>query len=67
MPIDILINGKKEHSHAYTIGELVEHLGLPQASLVIELNQVIIKQDMWRETRLKDNDQLELLNFVGGG
>ena len=49
------------------IAELVVHKRLVAGSLVVELNQQIIKQEQWPFTSLKDGDSLELLNFVGGG
>jgi len=65
--MDIFINGMQETTFARTIAELVTHKGLAAGSLVVELNQRIIKQDQWPDTRLQAGDRLELLNFVGGG
>ena len=50
-----------------TIAELLASKGLAPDSLVVELNLRIIRQEQWPEIRLKENDRLELLNFVGGG
>ena len=61
------INGKKEDIDVATLQELVQHLGLKKESLVIEHNCSIIKQDQWTSTALSENDQIELLSFVGGG
>jgi thiamine biosynthesis protein ThiS len=34
---------------------------------VVELNLRIVKHEAWQAIRLKDNDAIELLGFVGGG
>jgi sulfur carrier protein len=65
--MEILINGKREVCTSRTIAELLAKKGIPSDALVVELNGSIIKQGQWPNIMLKDNDILELLNFVGGG
>jgi len=36
-------------------------------SIIILLNEEIIKKDIIDSTILKDNDSLEIVKFVGGG
>ncbi len=67
MDISIAVNGQKETTAACTLFEYVTGKGLNIESLVVELNKKIIKQEQWQITHLKDNDELELLSFVGGG
>ena len=66
--MDIQLNGKRTPVAANTtIGELVRQRGLNPASLVIEHNLAIVPADEWDAVRLKENDVLEILRFVGGG
>lgn len=65
--MNILVNGRKETIDPCTIAELVSVKRLPAGSLVVEHNRQIIKQAQWSEVHLKEDDQLELLSFVGGG
>jgi sulfur carrier protein len=65
--MEIIVNGEQEPSPPCTIAELVARKGLACGALVVELNQQIIKQQQWQDTRLKAGDRLELLSFVGGG
>lgn len=65
--MDLYINGIKECGEPCSLTELVERRGLNPGSLVIELNQQIIKQQHWPTTQLCEGDRLELLSFVGGG
>jgi sulfur carrier protein len=63
----IRVNGKVETVDPCTIAELVLERGLPVESLVVEYNREIVKQAQWTQVSLKEDDQLELLSFVGGG
>ncbi|WP_310598993.1 sulfur carrier protein ThiS [Desulfobulbus sp.] len=65
--MDIVVNGVQETVPARTVAELVAEKGLAAGALVVELNQRIIKQEQWPQTRLQAGDRLELLSFVGGG
>ena len=65
--MNICVNGKVETTDSCTIAELVMAKGLPTESLVVEHNLEIVKQVQWTEVSLKEDDQLELLSFVGGG
>ncbi|MCL1981341.1 MAG: sulfur carrier protein ThiS [Proteobacteria bacterium] len=65
--MNILVNGVLETVPARTIAELVADKKLAASSLVVELNQQIIKQEQWPQTRIQAGDRLELLSFVGGG
>lgn len=35
--------------------------------VVIELNKVVLKKEYYENTKLKENDELEIITFVGGG
>ncbi|MDO5675468.1 MAG: sulfur carrier protein ThiS [bacterium] len=61
------VNGVEEECADTNLAELVAAKGLRRDSLVVELNGSIIKQELWQTTGLHDGDQVELLNFVGGG
>jgi sulfur carrier protein len=63
----IIVNGQQESFILQTVDELVQHKGLEADSLVVELNRKIIRQAQWSGTHLQENDEVELLNFVGGG
>ena len=61
------INGQlRDFAKPITISELLQQLDLAPERVVIELNKQIITVDA-HNTRLKDGDALELIQFVGGG
>lgn len=65
--MEITVNGIQETCAPGSLAQLVAAKGLAAQSLVIELNQQIIKQEDWASTSLREGDVLELLSFVGGG
>jgi sulfur carrier protein len=62
------INGdEKEVANVSTLVDLVEHLAMKSDRVAVELNREIVPRANWEGTILKDNDQLEIVHFVGGG
>ena len=66
--MDVIINGEsREVSSATTLRELVRLLELQEDRVAVELNRTIVRRDRWAETRLQNQDKLEIVQFVGGG
>lgn len=66
--MNITLNGKKaEFEKPVTLIELLELKGLEQEKVIIEYNYDILMRDDWKTTVLKENDNIEVLRFVGGG
>lgn len=64
----ISLNGKKaEIKEGITLKELIDQKGLEPDRIVVEYNYRVLQQDEWEKTILKENDNLEVLRFVGGG
>lgn len=64
----IKINGKTtEIKEPLTIRGLLEEKGIKPGEIVIQYNGDIIDKNRWPEILLKENDELEILRFVGGG
>jgi thiamine biosynthesis protein ThiS len=51
----------------FTLTVLIESLGMKSDRVAVELNRDIVPRDRWAQTRLKDGDRLEIVQFVGGG
>lgn len=49
------------------VQELVNHLGIAQDRIAVELNRRIIRRADWNATPLHDQDRIEIVQFVGGG
>ncbi len=66
--MQIQLNGStKTIPPATTVAGLVQELGVPLTSVVIELNRAIVQPDSYATVVLQDNDQVEIIRFVGGG
>ncbi len=64
----IKINGEvKSFDQELSLVELVEELGLNPQHLVVELNRSVVQRQDFGSVKLKDEDLLELIEFVAGG
>lgn len=64
----IKINGKNESlDKPVNLMELVSAKGLVPEHIVIEHNFRLILKDEWQSIALKENDNVEIVSFVGGG
>jgi sulfur carrier protein len=62
------INGEpRDFDSPLSLSGLIEQLGMKQDRVAVELNRNIAPRDQWHETQLAEGDQLEIVQFVGGG
>ncbi|WP_457749468.1 sulfur carrier protein ThiS [Sulfurimonas sp.] len=66
--MNIIVNGNsKVFKEGMTLLEVLKELDLVDKVMAAALNMEIVKQENWDKQFLKENDRLELLDFVGGG
>ena len=66
--MNLSVNGqKREFSAPLSVEQLLLLLHLDRDQVVIELNREILTIDRYVDIQLKDDDRLELIQFVGGG
>ena len=66
--IKIRINGKiKSINENYKIQTLIKELNIPIKKVAIELNQEILDKKKLNKIKLKKNDIVEIVHFIGGG
>ena len=66
--LKILVNGEnKEFSEQTTLEELIQQLGVRKETVVAEVNRQIVQLEKRQSLKLADGDQVELIQFVGGG
>jgi thiamine biosynthesis protein ThiS len=66
--VKITLNGDPfELSAPLTVSELLSHLQIDPRRVAIEHNLVVIKRSTFDTTRVDEGDQVEIVNFVGGG
>ncbi len=66
--MNIIINGQeKKIEKELSLEQLLEELSLVDKVMAAAVNMEIVKQDHWHTYILKNDDKVELLDFVGGG
>jgi thiamine biosynthesis protein ThiS len=66
--ITIHINGSKEDvPHGTTLEHLISLSRLQKKSIVVERNRQVVDKTAYSAIQLKENDQIEIVHFVGGG
>ena len=64
----LTVNGElKEAPSGATLAAFLASLGLEQNRIAVERNLEIAPRSLWPAIRLEDGDQLEIVQFVGGG
>jgi thiamine biosynthesis protein ThiS len=66
--LKILLNGDPyEVAEAATVAALLARLDIDARRVAVEHNMVVLKRAAFEETAIHDGDQIEIVNFVGGG
>ena len=66
--IKIKINGKfSTISENLSLSIFLEELKIPIKKVAIELNQEIIDKNKINKIKLRKNDKIEIVHFIGGG
>jgi thiamine biosynthesis protein ThiS len=66
--MQIQVNGKPQQlDHPLNLTQLIEHLGLKPDRCAVERNRVLVKRAAWADTLVQEDDQIEIVQFVGGG
>ncbi|MEM9706414.1 MAG: sulfur carrier protein ThiS [Pseudomonadota bacterium] len=64
----VTINGdRKKFDRAMPIDVLLEDLGIEKRQIAVEKNAEIVPKSKFAETLIADGDQIEIIQFVGGG
>ena len=66
--IKINVNGKKLiFNKNDSLSKLIKKLKIPLNKVAIELNKKIIDKKKINKIKVKDNDNIEIVHFIGGG
>jgi thiamine biosynthesis protein ThiS len=62
------INDRKIFSNqSFSVSDLLVFLNLNIDLIVIEYNKIILPKSLWKQTVIKNNDEVEFVTIVGGG
>ena len=64
----IQLNGKKiSINPKFTVKDLIKKYRLDEKKIAIELNGEILPKNHFKKKKLKNNDRIEIVHFIGGG
>jgi len=66
--LKIRLNGEPyELAGPLSITALLTGLGIDPRRVAVEHNQIVVKRGAYESTRIEEQDEVEIVNFVGGG
>jgi len=66
--MNIIINGEsKNFEDNNSLETIIKSLEIEDKVMAAAVNMEIVKKEKWKEFIPKENDKIELLQFVGGG
>ena len=66
--IQVFINGKKKFfSSNNTLISLLNFLEIEENGIAIEVNRIVIPKSQYKNTIVKNDDKVEIVQFIGGG
>ena len=63
----VKINGQPAEAVEKTVAQIVTEQGLNVQRVAVELNGDIVKRSDFDKVVVKEDDSMEIVNFVGGG
>ena len=64
----IVLNGeKKDIPSGLTVWRLLEHLAIKPERVAVEINEEIVRKATYSEALVRENDRVEVVQFMGGG
>ena len=66
--MQILLNGETyDYNGETNINALLDDIGANKDHTALMLNGSVIPSDNWKDQKINENDEVEVLVFVGGG
>ena len=64
----IILNGeRREWPRDQSLEHLLQDLALDARLVAVELNRLVVKRGRYADTIVRENDEVEIVSFVGGG
>ena len=66
--MQVTINGEAKNLNGeLSIRDLLKELQVEEKIVALSINANLVRRDTWDSTLIKENDKIELLQFMGGG
>ena len=64
----LIVNGEtREFDNSFSLQDIITNLQIENKVMAAAVNMNIVKKEDWSSFIPKENDKIELLQFVGGG
>ena len=64
----IQLNGKKvKIQKNLTLKDLLKKYRIEEAKVAVEINGIILPKSSYKNKKVKNNDKIEIVQFIGGG
>lgn len=63
----ILLNGERRDVPDGSIADLLAHLHIDPRRVAVEHNRAVLRRAAYAHTAIADDDEVEIVGFVGGG
>tara|TARA_A100001234_G_C12393740_1_gene287440 strand:- start:28 stop:243 length:216 start_codon:yes stop_codon:yes gene_type:complete len=66
--IQVFINGKKKYfSKNNNLFSLLNFLQIEKNGIAIEINEIVVPKSQYKDKIIRNGDQIEIVQFIGGG
>ena len=66
--INIKLNGKKTNvDDQISLNKILKNFNIPTNKVAIELNKEIVNKKKLSSIKIRSNDSIEIVHFIGGG
>ena len=66
--IQVFINGKKKYfSKNNNLFSLLNFLQVEKNGIAIEINQIVVPKSQYKNKIIRNGDQIEIVQLIGGG
>ena len=66
--INVYINGEKKLiSISSNLSDVLKNFEINANKIAIEINQKVIPKSLYKNTLIKNEDKIEIVQFIGGG
>ena len=67
-PMSIRVNGElMDVKTPLTLSDLLLQLDVDPRRVAVEHNLIVVKRPAYEATTIRDGDEIEVVNFIGGG
>jgi thiamine biosynthesis protein ThiS len=66
--LTITLNGERfDIAAPMSVAELLTHLNIDARRVAVEHNLMVVRRTTFEDTMVREGDEVEIVNFVGGG